>query len=81
MAERSGAEAYLIDSEADINPQWLADKRAIGITAGASAPEVLVKKVIGRLQDLGVEAPNELSGIPENITFSIPKELRLKAVD
>ena len=77
LAERMGTEAYLIDSEDDIQPQWLADKSAVGISAGASAPEVLVQKVVNYLQSLGATLPQEQIGTPENITFSMPKELRL----
>lgn len=79
LAERIGTEAYLIDSEDDIQPQWLAGKAAVGITAGASAPEVLVQKVVDYLQSLGATLPQEQVGTPENITFSMPKELRLPA--
>ena len=54
---------------------------AIGITAGASAPDILVQGVIARLQELGADAPEEMEGIEENVVFSMPKELRLKTVD
>ena len=77
LAERSGAEAYLIDSEADIRAEWLQGKVSVGVTAGASAPEVLVREVVDYLQTLGVAVPQEQAGTPENITFSMPKELRL----
>ncbi len=77
LAERMGTESYLIDSEDDIQPQWLANKSAVGISAGASAPEVLVQKVVNYLQSLGATLPQEQIGTPENITFSMPKELRL----
>ncbi len=77
LAERCGTEAYLIDGAEDINPSWITDKNSIGITAGASAPEVLVKQVILRLQELGATAPQEMQGIPENISFSLPKALRI----
>ena len=77
LAERIGTEAYLIDSEDDIQLQWLEGKAAVGITAGASAPEVLVQKVVDYLQSLGATLPQEQVGTPENITFSMPKELRL----
>ncbi len=77
LAERMQSSAYLIDSAADIHPEWLQNKRAIGVTAGASAPEVLVAEVIQRLQELGANLPEEMAGQPENITFSMPKELRL----
>lgn len=76
LAERCGAEAYLIDRAEDIKPQWLAGKSGIGVTAGASAPEVLVQQVLSQLQDLGAQPPQELSGKPENVSFSLPKELR-----
>lgn len=77
LAERCGTEAYLIDGADDINPEWVKSKSCIGITAGASAPEVLVKQVINRLQDLGATAPQEMQGTPENISFSLPKALRI----
>ena len=80
LAEREGTEAYLVDSANHIDEKWLEGKSAIGIAAGASAPEVLVKDVIDHLQGLGAEAANELEGKEENIVFTIPKELRLTAV-
>lgn len=76
LAERCGTEAYLIDGPDDIRCEWLQDKASIGITAGASAPEVLVQQVIERLCAHGANAPQELPGIPENISFSLPKALR-----
>ncbi|AQA19920.1 4-hydroxy-3-methylbut-2-enyl diphosphate reductase [Halioglobus japonicus] len=81
LAERMGAEAYLLDRAADIDPTWLQGKQRIGVTAGASAPEILVQEVIDRLQALGAEAPVEVQGIPEKVTFSLPKELRIDAVN
>lgn len=80
LAERSGARAYLVDDADDVQPDWLAGKQAIGITAGASAPEILVQGVIGRLVELGAHLPEELAGKPENVVFSMPRELRLKSV-
>jgi 4-hydroxy-3-methylbut-2-enyl diphosphate reductase len=77
LAARVGAQSHLIDSAADIDPAWLIDKKKIGITAGASAPDVLVKQVIARLQELGADKPIEAEGIAENITFSLPRELRI----
>ena len=77
LAARVGAEAHLIDTAADIDPAWLINKKKIGITAGASAPDILVKQVIARLQDLGADVPVEAAGIAEHITFSLPRELRL----
>ncbi len=76
LAERKGCQAHLIDAAQDIQPQWLEGVKAIGITAGASAPEVLVQDVIARLCELGATTPVELDGRPENITFSLPRELR-----
>ncbi|MCA6060296.1 4-hydroxy-3-methylbut-2-enyl diphosphate reductase [Thalassolituus sp. ST750PaO-4] len=81
LGERMGAKAYLIDNAAEIQPQWLEDVKAVGITAGASAPEVLVREVVNKLVALGGEAPQEMQGRPENVVFSLPKELRLNAVD
>ncbi|QQD23406.1 4-hydroxy-3-methylbut-2-enyl diphosphate reductase [Venatoribacter cucullus] len=77
LGERMGAKAYLIDSATEIQPQWLEGVDSVGITAGASAPEVLVQEVVKRLVELGGNAPQELIGIPENVVFSLPKELRL----
>ncbi|WP_448216332.1 4-hydroxy-3-methylbut-2-enyl diphosphate reductase [Endozoicomonas sp. 2B-B] len=80
LAERTGASAYLVDGAQDIQPEWLEGKQSLGITAGASAPEVLVKGVINRLIELGAEEPEELEGEQENIVFSMPKELRMVEV-
>jgi 4-hydroxy-3-methylbut-2-enyl diphosphate reductase len=79
LAERMGAEAYLLDGAEDIDPQWLNGKTRIGVTAGASAPEVLVQEVIDGLCALGAQVPVEVAGRPENITFSLPRELRIAA--
>lgn len=76
LAERCGTRAYLIDGPEDLQKHWFANATHIGITAGASAPEVLVKDVILGLQKLGAELPQELPGRQENIRFSLPKELR-----
>jgi 4-hydroxy-3-methylbut-2-enyl diphosphate reductase len=76
LAERCGANAYLIDSAADIQEGWLNDKNSIGVTAGASAPEVLVKDVVDALKKMGADSPKEIVGEEENIRFSMPKELR-----
>ena len=76
LAERCGTEAYLIDGPDDINPDWIKEKNSIGITAGASAPEVLVKQVIEKLQKCGATIPKEMDGTPETISFSLPKALR-----
>lgn len=77
LAERCGAEAYLIDDADHIDETWLSGKANVGITAGASAPEVLVQNVIKRLESLGAKEPQQVAGIEENVHFSLPKELRL----
>jgi len=77
LARRMGTEAYLIDSADDINPDWLNGKQCVGVTAGASAPEVLVQQVTEGLVSLGGLSPIELDGRLENVTFSMPRELRL----
>jgi 4-hydroxy-3-methylbut-2-enyl diphosphate reductase len=76
LAERCGTEAYLIDGPEDINPEWIKNRTSIGITAGASAPEILVKQVIDKLKACGAQVPIEMDGTPENISFSLPKALR-----
>ena len=81
LAERMGAEAHLLDGAEDIHPAWLQGKTRIGVTAGASAPEVLVREVIAGLQELGAGEPVESQGRPENVTFSLPRELRIDAVN
>ena len=79
LAERMGAEAHLLDGAEDIDPSWVEGKQRIGVTAGASAPEVLVQEVIDGLRELGAQAPVEIAGRPENVTFSLPRELRIPA--
>ena len=76
LAEHCGCDAYLIDGPDDIQPQWLEQSSSIGITAGASAPDILVLDVIRKLVDMGANAPQELDGVVENVRFSLPKELR-----
>jgi 4-hydroxy-3-methylbut-2-enyl diphosphate reductase len=80
LAERMGTPAYLIDGAEDMRSEWFADAKGVGITAGASAPEVLVRGVVEQLRAWGAEGETELDGRPENITFSMPKELRVKAI-
>jgi 4-hydroxy-3-methylbut-2-enyl diphosphate reductase len=80
LGERMGASAYLIDNADEINPEWFSGDHKVGITAGASAPEILVQQVVDRVKQFGGKAPVELSGREENITFNLPKELRLKEV-
>jgi 4-hydroxy-3-methylbut-2-enyl diphosphate reductase len=75
VARNLGREAYLIDTAAELTPEWLAGKKRVGLTAGASAPEVLVHEVILRLQSLGVARVHELDGIDEHVTFPLPKSI------
>ena len=81
LAQREGVEAYLIDGAIEIDPQWVAGRKHIGVTAGASAPEILVRGVIERLQQLGAASVRELDGKPEDMVFALPRELRLQLVD
>jgi 4-hydroxy-3-methylbut-2-en-1-yl diphosphate reductase len=81
LAEKQGASAYLVDGAENIDPAWLEGKHAIGVTAGASAPEVLVQGVVARLQSLAGGAVRELHGEPENMVFALPKELRFILVE
>lgn len=81
LAEREGVEAYLIDGADEIDPAWVTGKNSIGVTAGASAPDVLVQGVLARLNELGAASVRELQGEPENMVFALPKELRLQLVD
>ena len=81
LAEREGIEAHLIDGAIEIDPQWVAGRRHIGVSAGASAPEVLVRGVIDRLHDLGATGVRELEGEPEDMVFALPRELRVQLVD
>ena len=80
LSERKGTKAYLIDGAEDLQQSWFSSITTIGITAGASAPEVLVKGVIKQLQSWGVVETIELGGQLENIIFSMPKELRIKNI-
>jgi 4-hydroxy-3-methylbut-2-enyl diphosphate reductase len=77
LSTRMGTESHLIDTAADIDPQWLQGKQSIGITAGASAPEILVQQVIDSLCEMGATKPEEMNGVEETISFSLPKELRI----
>ena len=80
LARREGVESYLIDGAHEIDPAWVAGKQHIGLTAGASAPQVLVDGVIERLRELGAGRVGELDGEPESMVFALPKELRLRLV-
>jgi len=78
MAEREGARAWLVDGPDDLSKSWFEGVNKIGVTAGASAPEVLVQRVVQRLRDWGGKTASEVDGRPETVTFSLPKLLRTR---
>ena len=75
VAHNMKVPAYLVDNATELKPEWFQGKQTIGISAGASAPEVLVQAVIERLKELGSSIVSELDGVPENVVFSLPKAL------
>ena len=77
LAERMGARAYLIDNAGQMQREWFEGVTVVGLTAGASAPEILIQQVVDRLCEWGGDVPEELAGRPENVVFSMPKELRI----
>lgn len=79
VARNLGREAYLIDNASELKAEWIEGKRSIGVTAGASAPEVLVHDVIHRLQELGARRVRELDGIEEKVVFPLPKGISARA--
>jgi 4-hydroxy-3-methylbut-2-enyl diphosphate reductase len=81
LAQKQGVPSFLVDGADDVDPSWLEGLSAVGVTAGASAPESLVRGVIQRLRECGGETVEEISGIPETIEFALPKELRLSLRD
>src|SRR5882762_9418114 len=76
LADRAGVPGYLIDGPADLREEWFTGKRAVGVSAGASAPELLVQQVIEHLRRWGGEAPREIIGREERVFFALPRELR-----
>ncbi len=80
LAQRLGTPAYMVDQPDDLKPEWLAGKRRVGLTAGASAPEILVKQVIERLRALGAVSVRTLSGVEESVHFPLPLGLGDKAM-
>jgi len=80
LAEKQGVPAYLIDGAEDIDQAWVLGRQRIGVTAGASAPESLVQGVIARLNEWGAIGVRHLEGKPEDVTFALPKELRIKVL-
>jgi len=79
VARNLGRDAYLIDNASELRPEWVQGKRSVGVTAGASAPEVLVHEVIQRLQELGARRVRELEGIEERVTFPLPRNMTAPA--
>jgi 4-hydroxy-3-methylbut-2-enyl diphosphate reductase len=75
VAQGRGTEAYMVDNASQLEPQWIEGKRRVGVTAGASAPEILVKEVIARLRELGATSVTQLAGRDENVVFAVPREL------
>jgi 4-hydroxy-3-methylbut-2-enyl diphosphate reductase len=75
VAQKAGAQAYMVDSAADLRAEWVQGKGAVGVTAGASAPEVLVDEVIERLKELGAQRVRPLEGISETVVFTLPRGL------
>ncbi|MDP2030635.1 MAG: 4-hydroxy-3-methylbut-2-enyl diphosphate reductase [Thiobacillus sp.] len=75
VAENLGVSAYMVDNASEIAPEWLAGKPRVGLTAGASAPEVLVRAVIERLKQLGIDSVADLDGVQEKVSFPLPKDL------
>jgi 4-hydroxy-3-methylbut-2-en-1-yl diphosphate reductase len=78
VAEHMGAQAYMVDRAADLRPEWIAGKRRVGVTAGASAPQVLVDELIARLKEFGAGSVRQLDGITEHVVFTLPKELAIR---
>ncbi|HET7201968.1 MAG TPA: 4-hydroxy-3-methylbut-2-enyl diphosphate reductase [Steroidobacteraceae bacterium] len=76
IAQKAGIPGYLVDGPDDLRPAWFAGKRAVGVTAGASAPELLVRRVVERLREWGGEGAQEVLGREEDIVFALPRELR-----
>jgi 4-hydroxy-3-methylbut-2-enyl diphosphate reductase len=75
VAQNQGVEAYMVDNATHLKPEWLVGKKKIGVSAGASAPEILVKEVIAKLQKLGANQVQELHGVVESVVFQLPKNL------
>jgi 4-hydroxy-3-methylbut-2-enyl diphosphate reductase len=76
VAEHMGARAYMVDNAEELRPEWIAGQRRVGVTAGASAPEVLVSELVARLKALGAQSVRPLTGIEETVVFSLPRELK-----
>jgi 4-hydroxy-3-methylbut-2-en-1-yl diphosphate reductase len=79
VAEQLGVPAYMIDSADELDPAWIADRPRVGVTAGASAPEVLVQAVVARLESFGAKSVRQLEGVAEHVVFPMPKGLHAAA--
>ncbi len=77
LAERLGTPAYMVDSAEDLQPQWFGERHRVGLTAGASAPDILVQQVIDRLKALGAVSVRKMQGVQEHVQFPLPKGLKL----
>jgi 4-hydroxy-3-methylbut-2-enyl diphosphate reductase len=75
VAQSRGTAAYMVDNASQLQPQWIEGKKRVGVTAGASAPEILVKEVVARLRELGATRVTQLAGREENVVFAVPREL------
>jgi len=75
VAELLGVPAYMVDTAANLRPEWVAGKARVGLSAGASAPEVLVQEVVARLRELGASLVQDMAGVEERVTFPMPKNL------
>ena len=78
VAQNQGVAAFMVDNASELRPEWLTGKNTVGITAGASAPEVLVREVVEKLKSLGAERVDEIHGTPEKVVFPLPKGLALR---
>ena len=81
VARRLGTESYMVDSAEDLRPEWVQGKSRIGLTAGASAPDILVRQVIERLRALGAVSVRTLEGVQESMKFPLPKGLKLDGLE
>ena len=79
VAANQSVDAYMVDNARELKPEWVAGKARVGVTAGASAPEVLVQEVVARLKELGATEVSELAGITERVTFPLPRNLATEA--
>ena len=79
LARKLGVDSYMVDSAEELQPQWLAGKQSVGLTAGASAPEILVRQVLERIKAMGAVSVRKMKGIEETVKFPLPKGLRLES--